>query len=233
MIRTAGLAALLGLSCGAMGCTTDGAWSVRKAMGWEEVKTPEPPKLPPATLQSAERVHLLGRKIIADNELGDMDSLVFYTAGIPEPVLFHRGSEMIVISEGLVNQCPTQAELAAVLCSELGLMVAEKKAQKRAMAERDSYPEAGLANGIPVGGSGGTPVDPYRQAELAYRERQPKTIPQANPNDAARQGRDLLRKAGFDADELDRVRPLLKLSDRNAKLRKQMSGSAPAPTWNP
>jgi hypothetical protein len=41
-----------------------------------------------------------------------------------------------------------------------------------------------------------------------------------------------MRGAGYDPAELDRVAPLLKQSDRGAILRKQLSGSAPAPKWD-
>ena len=127
------------------------------------------------------------------------------------------------ISEGLVKLCKTDDELAAVICSELGQMVAEKKAVRRAGAERDSFPAESLPSG---------PDDTGRAAEIAYQERRQKSVASAaDPLDAAKQARLLLSTAGFDPALLDRVQPLLKQSDRGAILRKQMSGSAPAPTW--
>jgi predicted Zn-dependent protease len=138
----------------------------------------------------------------------------------------------LFISEGLVNLCKSDAELAAVLSSELGQMVAEKKAGRRAGADRDSFPEVALPSGSQVMTGGGTPVDAGRQAELAYQERRPRAAPQIDPVDAARQARMILSTAGFDPTTLDQVQPLLKQSDRGANLRKQMSGSAPPPKWD-
>ena len=80
-----------------------------------------------ASLQTAERVETLGRQIIAQNTFTGLDPL-FHTIGVPEPMLFHRGTAELFVSEGLVNRCKTEAELAAVLCSELGQMMAEKQA---------------------------------------------------------------------------------------------------------
>ena len=212
------------------GCASDGQSSLRRALGWDEPKIPRGPKLPPAHLENAARVEDLGRQIIAKNTFTGIEPL-FMTPGIPETVLFHRGAEELVISEGLVKQCKTEAELAAVLCSELGQMVAEKRAVRRVGADRDHFPDAGLPGGVST--AGGTADDPARAAELAYRERrQPKTTTAAEPVDAAKLARDLMKGAGFDPAELDRVEPLLKQSDRGAALKKQLGGSAAAPKWD-
>ena len=79
----------------------------------------------------AERVELLGRRLVAQNTFLGIDPL-FTTVGGREVgerelVLFHNGTEQLYISEGLVTKCQSDAELAAVLCSELGQMVAEKR----------------------------------------------------------------------------------------------------------
>jgi hypothetical protein len=228
-----GLAALVPAVTGCAGDRdwTIGDWSVRKMLGWEEVKTPSMSKYPQASLPIAERVDSLGRKIIAQNTFTGIEPM-FWAVGIPESLLFHKGTDELFISEGLVKQCTTDSELAAVLCSELGQMVAEKKSARRVGAERDTIPNSALPSGTPISTGGGTPDDPGRAAELAYQEKRSRANTAAGQGeDAGKIARDLLRGAGFDPAELDRVEPLLKQSERGKTLQKQMTGSAPAPLW--
>ena len=218
------------------GCAHDGEWSVRKALGLEEAQArgampagataKDVPKLPPAALEIAERVETVGRKIITQNTFTGIEPL-FMTVNVKESVLFHRGTEQLFISQGLVEKCKSDAELAAVLCAELGQMVAEKRAAKAVGRDVDPIPDA------TTGGNalfpGGTAFDAGRQADLAFHERKyPKT---AAGSDPAKTARELLTGAGYSPAELDRVEPLLKQSDRGEKLRKQMGGSAPLPEW--
>lgn len=229
MPRRFGPAAVALASLAGTGCLADGDWSVRRALGWDEVRVPRNLKLPAAHVATSERVETLGRRIVAQNTFTGIEPM-FYTAGVPEAVLFHRGAEELIISEGLVGKCKTEAELAAVLCSELGHMIAEKHAARRAGADRDTFPESSLPGGTSVGG--GVADDPGRAAEAAFRERRrEKNPPVADHGEAAKIARDLLAGAGFEAAEFDRVQSLVKQSDRGAALRKQMSGSAPAPKW--
>lgn len=227
MNRLAGCAAGVALLMSA-GCMHDGEWSVRKALGWDD-DTPrfDAKTIPPASLAVAERVETAGRKIVAQNPFTGIEPL-FMTIGVKEAVLFHNGTEQLYISEGLVAKCKTDADLAAVLCAELGQMVAEKRAAKNVGRDIDPIKDASHGAGPVVGG--GSPVDPGREAELAMHEkRHPRN---GDAPDAAKTARELLKGAGFDPTDLDRVTPLLKQSDRGEKLRKQMAGSAPAPTWN-
>jgi hypothetical protein len=213
------------------GCVHDD-WSVRRALGWEEVKTPRPPKLPPAQIATAERVETLGRKIIAQNTFTGIEPL-FHTVGVKESVLFHRGTEELYISEGLVAKCKTDEELAALLCAELGQMAAEKRAAKA--VGRDVDPIADVGHGGGPLFPGGTAYDAGRQAELGFHEQKHPRGAGANhleAADAARLSRDLLSGAGFDPASLDRVEPLLKQSDRGVTLRKQFGGAAPLPKWD-
>jgi hypothetical protein len=225
-----GIAVVIIASLASIGCETDGNWTVNKLLGWDDPKTPPMPKVPPANIEIAQRVENMGHRIIAQNAFIGIEPL-FTTIGVPESVLFHRGPEQLFISEGLVGLCKSDAELAAILCSELGQMIAEKKAVRKTVADRDSFPDASLPNGGPPMTGGGTPVDAGRQAELAFNERRPKPAPTIDPVDAAKQARLILSTAGFDPATLDQIQPLLKQSDRGTILRQQMSGSAPAPTW--
>ncbi len=221
----AGLALLL-----STGCTHDGEWSLSKTLGWDDEPRSFDPKNPPKpSLPVAERVEVLSRKIIVQNTFTGIEPLIF-TVGVKESVLFHRGTAELYISEGLVNKCKTEAELAAVLCAELGQMVAEKRAAKGLGRDVDPIKDSGHGGGPVLGG--GTPVDPGRQAELAMHEnRYPRGNAGVDAIDADKTARELLKGAGFDPADLDRVEPLLKQSDRGEKIRKQMSSSAPAPVW--
>lgn len=131
-----------------------------------------PPKA--TNLPVAERVEMLGRKIIVQNTFTGIEPQIF-TIGVKESVLFHRSSEELFISEGLVNKCKTEAELAAVLCAELGQMVAEKRTAKMTGRDVDPIRDPGYGGGPVLGG--GTPVDAGQQANLAYHE---KRYPRGN-----------------------------------------------------
>ena len=218
----------LGLLAGAVlppatGCTTGGAWNVEKLLGWDDPKATPQPKFAPASLQTAQRVEELGRRIIAQNTFTGIEP-IFHTIGVPESVLFHRGTAELYVSEGLVTRCKTDGELAAVLCAELGQMMGEKRFARNVGRDKEPIPDIAL----PGGGTGG--FDGTRAAELAAQKTMPRTAPVDSP-DAAKLAKDLLRGAGFEPGELDRAEPLLKQSDRTGPLRKQMAGSAPAPTW--
>jgi hypothetical protein len=217
------------------GCKSDGEWSVNKALGWDDppnrVVTPSTKNLPRANDAIAERVELLGQKLVAQNTFLGIQPL-FFTVGIKEPLLFHTGTEQLYISEGLVERCKSDAELAAVLCAELGQMVAEKRTAKALGHDVEPIRDATHGTGaIP----GGAAYDAGQQANLAYHERQhPRGGGKPDPVDAAKTARELLTAAGYSPAELDRVEPLLtqvKQSERGEKLKKQMSGSAPAPEW--
>jgi predicted Zn-dependent protease len=214
----------------AAGCETDGNSAVRKYMASQVVKTPSMDNFPKADYELARRVDEMGNRLIQLNAPIAVEPF-FHTIGVPESVLFHRGPNDLFISEGLVKLCKTDAELAAVMCSELGQMVAEKKAVRRVGADRSTIPEIALPGGTPVMTGGGTPYDAARQAELAYQDKVPRAAPTIDPVDASKQARQLMSTAGFDPVALDQVQPLLKQSDRGAIIRKQMSGSAPAPKW--
>ncbi|HJZ56374.1 MAG TPA: hypothetical protein VKE74_15525, partial [Gemmataceae bacterium] len=129
----------------------------------KKVQTPEPEKVSPASLQTAERVETLGRRIIVQNTFTGLDPL-FHTVGIKDPVLFHRGTAELFISEGLANRCKTDAELAAVLCSELGRMQADRRSAQRVGRDKEPIPEVGPDGPTPVEKQ---PPEPLPAAESA------------------------------------------------------------------
>src|SRR5438105_1247575 len=107
-----------------------------------KVNTPDPAKVSARSLATAERVESLGRQIIVQNTFTGLDPL-FHTVGVKDAVLFHRGPDELFISEGLAGRCKTDAELAAVLCSELGKMKADRQSARRVGRDKDPFPEVG------------------------------------------------------------------------------------------
>ena len=155
------------------------------------------------------RVETVGRKLIAQNTFTGIEPL-FFTVGVPEAVLFHRGPEELIVSEGVVKQCKTDGELAAVLCSELAQMMNEKKSARRAapIATRSpklacrrvrAWPEARWT--IPAAPRNG----PFKSGTGNRMVRETRPIRRSLR-------RDLMRGAGYDPADLDRVAPLLKQS---------------------
>src|SRR5262249_1586764 len=79
----------------------------------------------------------------------------------PEPTIFHPAANWVVISEGLVRECKTEAQLAAVLCQELGRIESERQGEALARAQlmaREPPPAFTVGNqvGGPFGDADGT-----------------------------------------------------------------------------
>jgi hypothetical protein len=177
-------------------------------------------------------VDQLGRKIVAANQQIGMRPL-FRTIGAPQPEVFHIGMTDIVVTEGLVSQCKTDGELAAVLCRELGKMVSEREAlagPQARMPERAPPQEVRIGND---GGAAGTP-DLTHLAELGMYERErrrPASAP-LPPPEPGTLARTYLTRAGFAETDLQAVTPLLQAAAANATFERQMSPAGPnTPAW--
>jgi hypothetical protein len=182
----------------------------------------------PAAEETARRVGLIGQKLLAANpQLGVRP--LFRTIGSPEPALFHVGTTQVCITEGLVKQCTTEGQLAAVLCAELGKMVAEREALAGPQARSpERQPPIDLRIGNDSGGSYGAP-DLTHLAELGKYEQErgrPRT-PAALPAPQAL-ARTYLMKAGYHAADLDVIAPLLQAASVNTQLERQLT-APPAP----
>src|SRR5438132_12682054 len=68
--------------------------------------------LAPASIEAAARVDCLGRRIVVANPQMGIQPL-FRTIGAPQAEIFHQGTSEVDITEGLVNQCPADGQLAA------------------------------------------------------------------------------------------------------------------------
>jgi hypothetical protein len=178
----------------------------------------------PQSEASARRVLAVGRKVIDSNPQAGLRP-GFITVGLPHPEVSHTGGGTsgysVVVSEALVKQCKTDAELAAVLALELGKIVAERES---AVGPSLKKPPTRLPPDVPVGtDAGGTfgPSDGTRMMELARldpkRPRPTRTTPVPSPEALAA---GYLSKAGFDAAALTRVAPLLRQTEGHYELEK-------------
>jgi hypothetical protein len=189
------------------------------------------PNLAPASLEAAARVDTLGRKLIEANKQIGLRPM-FRTIGAPQPEIFHTGTATITITEGLVQRCPTEALLAAVLSAELGKMVAEREAAagpRARQAEREPPPEVRVGNDY----SGVTgPSDFTHLAELGQyeKERRRPNAPPPPPPDSQVLARAYLKQAGFAESDLDAAAPVLQAAASNSTFEKQFT-TVPAANW--
>ena len=178
----------------------------------------------PATTESAARVDLLGRRILAANPQIGMKPQ-FLVIGSPEPEIFHKKTGELFITEGLVKQCKTEGELAALLSRELGKMVSEREAlagPQARMPLRQPPLEMRVGNDNP---GSAIPADQVRLAELAVYEKDRKREAASSlPPDPDMLASIYLKKAGFTDTDLQAAAPLLQAAGRNMTLEKQILG---------
>jgi hypothetical protein len=192
------------------------------------------PNVAPADPAIGMRVDAVGRKLVAANPQAGLKPL-FATIGAPDPEIFHADPTVVWITEGLVRQCKSEAELAAVLASELGRMVSEREAAaSREARVADARPPMQL----PIAGSGNAyEADPTYFMEMAKFETQHprsarnKIVPPPDPRIVAGA---LLDQAGFHKTDLDAVAPILRIAEKNCTLERQFKGIVePNISWRP
>jgi hypothetical protein len=181
----------------------------------------------PATEAVAVRVITLGRKI-ADANPNLSVKPVFQCIGVPQPTLFHRlGKDVcnVWISEGLVNQCQSEGQLAAVLCQEVGKAASEKAALNPPPTRVFIEPPPSVPVGNDSHGAIGPP-DLTRQAELAKidEERRRREQPPPPPPPPEVLARVYLQRAGFNPADLQAVAGLIRAAEENTDVEKQMMG---------
>jgi hypothetical protein len=181
----------------------------------------------PATEGTAVRVASLGRKIVDANPQVGLKP-TFQCIGVAQPAVFHRlGKDAcdVWITEGLVNQCQGEGQLAAVLCQELGKAASEKAALNPPPARVSIEPPPEVPVGNDVHGSTLSP-DMTRFAELAKvdQERRRREQPPPPPPPPEVLARAFLLRAGYAATDLQAVVPLLRAADQNTDIEKQLTG---------
>jgi hypothetical protein len=202
------------------GCTEQEKTSLVPPRGITSPVQQTAAKMPhaPATEAAALRVAAVGHKVLEANpSLGVRPQ--FVCIGTRDPVLFHhlqRDSCEVYISEGLLLQCRDDAELTAVLCSELGRVVAEKASLVNTTLTRtERRPPPAFPVGRDETGPFGAP-DGTHLYELAKidQEREQAALPKAPPAPGAL-ARTFLEHAGYPAAELQAVEPLLRAAEQN------------------
>ncbi len=186
--------------------------------------------LPPATQEVVYRVELVRGKIVGDNmeKTGLRPNVV--TLGAADPEIFHVGIGLIYITEGLVRQCQTDGQLAAVLANEMGRMVAERES---AVSDSIRNPDRLPPIFLPISANGySAHADPTYEIQLARFEkqfpRQGKKLAGPNPQQVARA---MLERAGYERTELDAAMPLLQDAGRNSLLEDQLKGTLKQNDW--
>jgi hypothetical protein len=199
-------------------------------------RRPEPmaamPSITPASTETAARVDAVGRQLLAANpQIGAKP--LFNTIGAPHVEVFHRGTSDVFVTEGLVKQCCSDGQLAAVLSLELGKMIREREATvPNAVRTRNALPPMDDRLG-PDDRMGGTTDHANWKDEVDYdiqRKAQHKRLRLPEPTLLAR---DYLAKAGFPPDDLNAVQPLLQEAAAKMLIEKQITAPAPNPSTGP
>jgi len=194
--------------------------------------SPHVTNAPPATAAAANRVALVGQKLLLANRKSGLHP-AFRTAGLPTPEIFHRGVDELFITEGLVSQCKTDAQLAALLSLELGKMLVEREVRAGPDARRpDRLPpiRSGVGTGINSAFGPEDGMQAYEMYKYEQEQRRPKVPLLPDPKAVART---YLSKAGYSPRNLDEAAPLIKTANSNVKLERQIVGGGdplqPAP----
>jgi predicted Zn-dependent protease len=180
---------------------------------------PSSPSSVPTTLTSSRanepyaaetaRVEQIGEKLLRANpQLGLKLRFVVKPSSAIE--LYHQGDNRLCVSLGLLQQCRSDAQLAAALALEMSNLVSERHGRAEAAAQtldRDPPPAD-----LRIGRDGGTfgDADQIGKAELAASgrdRRRPKHTP--TPFDHLGTARQCLTKAGYPATELDGILALV------------------------
>jgi hypothetical protein len=176
----------------------------------------------PASIEAATRVETVGRALLAANPQTNLKPML-RTIGAPQPEIFHVGTDELNITEGLVNLCKTDGQLAGVLAHEIAAMVAERETvawPKGRAPERD--PPGQVRVGNDLNSLGETP-DMTHLAELARYEKTNGGPKQAAPRppDPRVLARTIFIRAGYSETEFDAAAPLLKTAAGNLSFETQ------------
>jgi hypothetical protein len=200
--------------------------SVRRVFSPAEI-----PQTREAPLAEAARVDQVGRQILAANPFCASD-VGFQAVGADVPAIFHRDPFNVFVTDKLVNQCKSDAELAAVLCSELGAMVAERRNATRMGIPEPIYDVPTVNNSMEAGG---IPPDQLRLAELGMLE---KRIPKKSAErlkdevtDPRKIAVDLYKSAGYDEKDYDRAEPIMRAVSKDSPIVRQLNGPPLLPSW--
>lgn len=225
---------MVALSLSLAGCLPEGTRSLLVPESPFGARAPIPPApapvaYSPAAQVNAARVDSLGRRLLAANPQMGLKPQ-FVTIGSPQAEIFHRGTSELDITEGLVNQCTTESQLAAVLCHEFGKMVAEREAltpPRARQAMTEPPPDVRIGDSSNSYGD----VTMTALAEQAKFHPPAYRAPSGPLPDPEVLARDFLTRAGYPPADLNAVAPLLKAARGNTVLEKQLVAPAPTRPW--
>ena len=190
----------------------------------------EVPQQAEASVAVAARVDQVGRQLLAQNPFLGIEP-TFHTLGRKEPEIFHRDAQGVFVTEGLVQRCASDKELAAVLASELGKMSAARRIADRM---RVAEPLAVIPNTstLDPGGIGSDQNHLGVQAVFDQQLTRPNG-PTPPSDDPKRIAEDILRSAGHEPKVLDDVSPILADAARNSSVARQLGTRGDQPHWSP
>jgi hypothetical protein len=194
-------------------------------------------QLPSAASSEAvgKRVSLIGQRLLAENRQLNLNPF-FSAAGFPDPEVFHQGTDLIVVTEGLAQKC-SDDQLAAVLSVQLAEMAAERQAAA-APARREPAREALPPLGAGTDGATlpGGPDQTYLAEAAAYDKERKRAVAQATALpvvNAQAAARDILANAKYPATALDEAQPVLREAARNRAVERQFTGAGSVRPWVP
>jgi hypothetical protein len=214
-------AGLVCLALGLAGCTKDDRDGFALRNPFQTDRGPDPNKLPPASTLAATRVNAVGAAVVAKNQDALGVKPVFFTMGVRDVEISHNKSGMVILSEGLVECCPTDTELAAVICHELGKMAAELGPDRT--GDREPVTPRLTRD---VVGSVYEPDMTRLAEESRFDRRAPRgdnraRDPRPDPRTLAES---FFVKAGYKADDYARMDQILREADDNADRRASERG---------
>jgi hypothetical protein len=183
----------------------------------------------PASPETSFRVVMIKDKLLGENpKIGIRPNVA--AIGSADPEIFHIGLNQIFLTEGLVRQCQSEGQLAAILAYELGRMISEREATISAEIRQ---PERPLPIQLPIGGNGNSrDADPTNYIQLAQHEKlYPKRPPKLAPPNPSLIARDVLERAGYQRTDLDAAMPILQNAERFQVLENQFKGTIKQGDW--
>jgi hypothetical protein len=228
------IASALILALGLVGC--DGVHSAYLTPGdraAHEVRMPkelEAKRAPAAEAAALRAINVAQKLLDANPGLGARPNLL--TLGDPKKTIFHSGNPQagaqMFISQGMIDACKDDGQLAAVLATELGKIAAERAAQE-AMLGVDRNPiEERIGDDHGAFGNG----DGTRLMEAARREALLKQQKPVKPDPAAL-AKTYLTKAGYEADALKQVAGLLVDASKDDSLAEHFTADKPVSMAKP
>lgn len=207
------LAGTLFLGIGLAGCTWDNSRAEHflKTGEWN-FDNPASQKVPEAQIATAARVDQVGGRVL--NSIPELKpSVLFLTHGGDEIAITHHGVNQIDISEGMVNQCKTDNELAAVLAYELARLSLDKEARANIGREREGPPPVPYDRD--VANARTSPDQTELSAAAMWEKNNPHRGAVAQALDPNTLAQCYLKKAEYDPSVLTKVTPLIRQGESN------------------